>query len=243
MIQLRLSHTLYSLCGLTSYRTWRNLEDQFGKPGAAMIFADFRALTMFRLTGGNPAPEISKMTTLLERLHANWVDFNGFVQSMILLNALPQKWDHIASVYMLHSRITGQSRLRLRASRDVPADVNSCPWRYQAYASLFPSGFHFPSFPAIIRLRRYQSTRPVLCQRTSSPHSSHMDSAFSGTASHGVTTQMTYFTTCLFHLPHGTLVLLFLYLTRLVSLVTYLFHLTLFKCQVLVCLSQFEISS
>ena len=71
MIQLRLSHTLYSLCGLTSYHTWRNLEDQFGKPGAAMIFADFRALTMFRLTGENPAPEISKMMTLLERLHAN----------------------------------------------------------------------------------------------------------------------------------------------------------------------------
>ena len=64
-----------------------------------------------------------------------------------------------------------------------------------------------------------------------------------GLASHGVTTQMTYFTTCLFHLPHGTSVLLFLYLTRLVSLVTYLFHLTLFKHRVLVCLSQFEISS
>ena len=89
MIQLRLSHTLYSLCGLTSYRTWRNLEDQFGKPGAVMIFADFRALTAFRLTGGNPAPEISKMMTLLEHLHANRVNFNGFIQSMILLNALP----------------------------------------------------------------------------------------------------------------------------------------------------------
>ena len=44
-----------------------------------------------------------------------------------------------------------------------------------------------------------------------------------GVASHGVTTQMTYFTTCLFHLPHGTSVLLFLYLTRLVSLVTICF--------------------
>ena len=64
-----------------------------------------------------------------------------------------------------------------------------------------------------------------------------------GVASHGVTTQMTYFTTCLFHVSRGISVLLFLYLMRLVSLVTYLFHLTLFKCQVLVCLSQFGISS
>ena len=50
-------------------------------------------------------------------------------------------------------------------------------------------------------------------------------------ASHRVTTQMTYFTiclfqltTCLFHIPHSILVLLFFYLTRLVSLVTYLFE-------------------
>ena len=53
-----------------------------------------------------------------------------------------------------------------------------------------------------------------------------------------------------FTLPHVCfmhrmviLVLLFFYLTSLVPLVTYLFHLLLFKCQVLVCLSQFEIST
>ena len=44
MIQLWLSHSLYSLCGTTSWHTWKNLEEQFGKPGAAMIFADFKAL-------------------------------------------------------------------------------------------------------------------------------------------------------------------------------------------------------
>ena len=77
-----------------------------------------------------------------------------------------------------------------------------------------------------------------------------MDLAFLEAALHGVTTQMTYFTICLFqlttwlfHTPHGISVLLFLYLTRLVSLVTHLFHLTLFKQRVLICLSQFEISS
>ena len=39
MIQLRLSYSLYSLCGLSAWRTWKNLEEQFGKPGAATIFA------------------------------------------------------------------------------------------------------------------------------------------------------------------------------------------------------------
>ena len=31
MIQLWLSHSLYSLCGLSAWRTWKNLEEQFGK--------------------------------------------------------------------------------------------------------------------------------------------------------------------------------------------------------------------
>ena len=104
MIQLQLSHNLHSSIGISAYRTWRNLEDQFGTPGAAMIFADFKALTAFRLTGGNPAPEISKMITLIERLHAHHCKFNISIQAMILLNVLPQKWDHIASVYIQETK-------------------------------------------------------------------------------------------------------------------------------------------
>ena len=114
MIQLWLSHNLYSMCGLSSYCTWRNLEDHFGKPGAAMNFANFKVLTAFRLTGGNPAPEISKMITLIEGLHANHCEFNEFVQAMILLNALPQKWDHIASVYIQEKKIKNFNLVRIR---------------------------------------------------------------------------------------------------------------------------------
>ena len=100
IIQLQMSHNLHSLRGLYSYWTWTNLEDKFDTPGAAIIFANFKALTAFRLSGGNPAPEISKMVTLLEHLRVNHCEFNGFVQTMIILNALPHKWDHIASVYI-----------------------------------------------------------------------------------------------------------------------------------------------
>ena len=114
MIQLWLSHGLYSLCAHSSWHTWKNLEDQFGKPGAAMIFTDFKALTAFRLTGGNPALEISKMITLLECLRANHCKFNGFVQAMILLNALPQKWDHIASVYIQEMEVNDFNLVRIR---------------------------------------------------------------------------------------------------------------------------------
>ena len=89
IMQLQLSHNLHSLIGINSYQTWRNLEDQFGTPGAAIIFSNFKSLTAFRLSGENPAPEISKMVTLLERLRVNHCEFNGFVQTMILLNVLP----------------------------------------------------------------------------------------------------------------------------------------------------------
>ena len=68
IIQLQLSHHLHTLIGITSYQTWRSIEDSYGKPGAALIFADFKVLNAFRLSGSNPAPEISKMVTLLEHV-------------------------------------------------------------------------------------------------------------------------------------------------------------------------------
>ena len=54
-ISLRLSPNLMNHIGTTSYRTWKNLEDTFGKPGPAMIYADFRQAINFKLSGGNSA--------------------------------------------------------------------------------------------------------------------------------------------------------------------------------------------
>ena len=34
IIQLRLTHNLHSLMGVTAYQTWRNIEDSYGKPSA-----------------------------------------------------------------------------------------------------------------------------------------------------------------------------------------------------------------
>ena len=79
-----------------------------------MIFADFKALTTFRLSGSNPTPEISKMIILLERLRANHCQFSEFVQMMLLLSALPQKWDHLASVYIQETKVENFSLVSLR---------------------------------------------------------------------------------------------------------------------------------
>ena len=64
IIQLWLIDNLYDKVGLTSYTTWRNLEESFGTPGLAIIHADFKKAINFRLTGGNPAPEIANLNTL-----------------------------------------------------------------------------------------------------------------------------------------------------------------------------------
>jgi hypothetical protein len=66
-----LINNLYDKVGATSYRTWKNLEDAFGTPGLAIIYADFKKAISFRLTGGNPALEIASLYTQFAHLKAN----------------------------------------------------------------------------------------------------------------------------------------------------------------------------
>ena len=100
IIQLWLIDNLYDKVGLTSYRTWRNLEEAFGTPGPAIIHADFKKAINFRLTGGNPAPEIANLNTLFAQLKANKAELPEFHQVMLLIEALPAKWNSLASAYM-----------------------------------------------------------------------------------------------------------------------------------------------
>ena len=115
-IQLRIAHSLYHHVGGTSYRTWKNLEDAFGKPGPAMIHADFKQAVQFKLSGGNPGPEISRLHTLLTRLTANKAGLSEFHQTMLLISALPSKWDYLASQYMMDNKdITDYKFVNFRA--------------------------------------------------------------------------------------------------------------------------------
>ena len=54
------------------------------------------------------------MITLLERLRANHCQFSEFVQTMLLLSTLPQKWDHLASVYIQETKVENFSLVSLR---------------------------------------------------------------------------------------------------------------------------------
>jgi hypothetical protein len=98
LIQLRLFDNLYNKVGATSYRTWKNSEESFGTSGPTMIHTDFKKAISFKLTSANPAPEIASLFTLFAHLKANKAELSD--QVMLLIEALPAKWDLLASAYM-----------------------------------------------------------------------------------------------------------------------------------------------
>jgi gag-polypeptide of LTR copia-type/Domain of unknown function (DUF4219) len=100
LIQLQLIDNLYDKVCATSFRTWKNLENTFGTPGPVIIHANFKKAISFKLTGGNPAPEIATLYTLFACLKANKAELSKFYQVMLLIEALPAKWDLLALAYV-----------------------------------------------------------------------------------------------------------------------------------------------
>src|SRR5271170_3297385 len=85
----------------TSAQIWASLRATFGTPGIAAVFGDFNQAQNIKISGTqNPQIEIECLHTLLERLRANGVILADYVQGMILLGAIPLKWDHVAAMYL-----------------------------------------------------------------------------------------------------------------------------------------------
>ncbi|KAF8629926.1 hypothetical protein AX17_005547 [Amanita inopinata Kibby_2008] len=85
----------------TAKECWDHLATSLNKPGPAQIFGDFRQVIAFRFSGNqNPDAEIPKLALLFGKLGANSVTIDPFLQSMILLNAIPPKWDHLVSTFL-----------------------------------------------------------------------------------------------------------------------------------------------
>ncbi|GLB43949.1 hypothetical protein LshimejAT787_1501330 [Lyophyllum shimeji] len=53
----------------------------------------------------NPDPEISKLVVLFERLTANSIELPEFVKAMILLVAIPQKWDTVPATLIQNKTV------------------------------------------------------------------------------------------------------------------------------------------
>ena len=100
-IELRTSINLHDLIAATSAATWTALSTAFSVTGVSRLFGDFKSLTQFRFSGTqHPAAEMSRFNTHNQHLVASGVTLNGYILGMLLLGALPSKWDHVAAIYL-----------------------------------------------------------------------------------------------------------------------------------------------
>ena len=66
-----------------------------------LSFGAFKAVTQFRFSGTqHPGAEISCFNTHNQCLVASGVTLLGYILGMLLLGALPSKWDHVAAIYL-----------------------------------------------------------------------------------------------------------------------------------------------
>src|SRR5277367_1546925 len=113
----------------TSAQIWASLRATFGTPGIAATFADFNQVQNIKISGNqNPQVEIERMHTLLERLRANGVILADYVQRMILLGAIPLKWDHVAAMYLQNTpNIAGVTFATVRTAIMAEFERVACP--------------------------------------------------------------------------------------------------------------------
>ena len=80
--------------------TWTNLQMQFVSGGISSIYQDFKATMAMKIGTSNPAKDMMNLYTYLEYLQANQVVIPEYIQGMMLLNVIPNKWDHVMAYYV-----------------------------------------------------------------------------------------------------------------------------------------------
>ena len=81
----------------TSKEVWDGLKEHFDKASAATVLQEICKALSFRLSGGDPIDEISKLTVMFAHLEQHGFMVPDFVQALILIIAIPQKWDTIST--------------------------------------------------------------------------------------------------------------------------------------------------
>jgi len=82
---------------MTSKEVWDGLKEHFDKASATVMLQEICKAFSFRLSGGDPIDEISKLTAIFACLEQCSFRVPDFVQASILIIAIPQKWDTIST--------------------------------------------------------------------------------------------------------------------------------------------------
>jgi len=86
----------------TSKEVWDSLKERFNKASAAIMLQEIQQALSFRLSGGDPIHEISKLSAMFGCLSSREFTIPEFVHASILIMALPHKWDSVTT-YLLQS--------------------------------------------------------------------------------------------------------------------------------------------
>jgi hypothetical protein len=84
---------------------WATLKQLFGAPTVSARYADFKQVLATKLSGHNPIPEIERLTNLFRQLSNLPLQLSETLQAMILLTALPSKWDSIAQLFFQYANL------------------------------------------------------------------------------------------------------------------------------------------
>ena len=83
----------------TSSKVWTTLKDCYGTPSSMSIYKDFKETLTIRINpASHPGPQIDRMAAAFAHLSATNMAIPAQVQTMILLAALPQKWEFIVPI-------------------------------------------------------------------------------------------------------------------------------------------------
>ena len=83
----------------TAFSIWDCLENHYAKATPTTIYKDFKeALSVHLHANQNPSPSMDKMAACFQCLMSVEVDVPEQIRAMMLLTALPQKWEMLVSI-------------------------------------------------------------------------------------------------------------------------------------------------
>jgi len=80
----------------TSKKVWDDLKKKYHKASTVSVLMKICKAFSFRLSGGDPTGEIQKLAAMFAHLEQRGFTVPDFVQALILIIAIPQKWDQIS---------------------------------------------------------------------------------------------------------------------------------------------------
>jgi hypothetical protein len=84
---------------------WMTLKATFSAPTVSALYADFKQILATKLSGNNPIPEIERLATLFGCLNGTTLRLSENLQAMILLAALPPKWDSVVQMFFQRTNL------------------------------------------------------------------------------------------------------------------------------------------